>query len=107
MTDHRITAAIDAATHLLTDEAGQPSATYRAYLEHQQQHESARQTYQRAQVAALADPLKADQWPIESRTYQQGVDNAWNQWMVLGHKTAVEQAINLLTIQGINSGTSH
>lgn len=66
---------------------------YVAYKRYRAAYEEAQRAYADAYKKALSDPGKLNQWPIEGVSLQNQVDAAMSDWIELGHKNEIEQAI--------------
>jgi hypothetical protein len=103
-------AALDKATKILyvldqTDPANpvivDKTDLYKTYQKNALAYAKAKANYAINQAATLTDPAKANLWPQISATYQQAVDDAWDDWKTEGADT-IEPALALYESQGIN-----
>lgn len=74
---------------------------YNNYIKNAGAYADAKKAYADAQAAAQADPVKAQSWPVDSATYQQKVDNAWDAWKTEG-ADKVERALDITKSVGIS-----
>jgi hypothetical protein len=93
-------AAYDKATALLMDKDGNPTAHYESYMKYEDEYKSKVKSKNKAYASAFTDPAKLQMWPIEGKTYQDDVDEAWDRWTSFGFKEEVENAIATLAAQG-------
>ncbi len=77
------------------------SPLYKNYLNNAQTYSDAKAAYTKAQQEAQADPVKAAAWPVDSASYQQKVDNAWNDWKTEGAPD-VERALDIIGSVGVS-----
>src|SRR5690349_17983846 len=84
------------ARRLLLNDNNQPTDYYRAYLNYQKAYQEKKMILENAQTSAMSDPKKLQNWPIAGVHYAQEVNQAWDNWVALGYKQTVEQAIALL-----------
>jgi len=91
------------ARALLQDPSGRPTPAYSSYLQQQQNHQAARQSYDDAFAAAQRDPVALQAWPVVGRSYQRAVDAAYDRWVALGHKTEVERALAVLAAPAVEA----
>jgi hypothetical protein len=92
--------AYDAATAKLQDKDGNPTPHYQAYLNYQDAYNTKVRSWQRAYAIAFTDPMKLQQWPIQGRSYHEDADAAMDQWVGLGFKNEIDNAIATLAAQG-------
>jgi hypothetical protein len=99
-----VQASIDSANATLytTDEFGDimPTPVYAAYRRNAKAYAVAKATYAGAYAAAMSTPATQQVWPVQSATYQQTVDDAYNQLMTQG-ANKVELALSVLESVGI------
>jgi|GEM_PF-2542827 len=100
--DPSIKQAHEAAQAKLTDKDGNPTPHYQAYWRFKDEYNGKVKARDKAYAAALIDPKKLQNWPIEGRTYQDGVDKAMDRWVSLGFKFEIENAIAALKAQGMD-----
>jgi hypothetical protein len=93
-------AAYDKATSLLMDKDGNPTAHYELYMKYEDEYNSKVKSKNKAYASAFTDTAKLQMWPIEGKTYQDDVDEAWDRWTSFGFKEEVENAIATLAAQG-------
>jgi hypothetical protein len=84
----------------LTDKDGNPTPHYKAYMKYQEEWKNKVEALNKAHEDAFTNPIKLQQWPIESRLYQDDVDQAMNRWVALGFKQEIENAIDILAARG-------
>jgi len=77
------------------------SPLYKNYVTNAQAYADAKKAFADAQVAAQADPAKAQAWPVDSATYQQKVNDAWDAWKTEG-ADKVERALDIIKSVGIS-----
>jgi hypothetical protein len=103
-------AALDAAVKVLyvldeTDPANPvivgKTQLYQTYESNARKYAQAKANYSIGQAQTLVDPAKANLWPMLSSTYQEAVDDAWNDWKTEG-ADKIETALALYESQGIN-----
>lgn len=95
-----IKAAYDAATAKLMDKDGNTTPHYEAYMRYEDEYKSKVKAMNKAYANAFTDPAKLQMWPIEGKTYQDDVDEAWDRWSSFGFKQEIENAIATLAAQG-------
>lgn len=101
-----VQARIDAARKVLyeQDDEGNivgKSKLYKNYLQNATAYAQAKKAYADAQAATLNDPTKADTWPMDSVTFQNAVDEAFDSWKTEGAEK-VEQALDTIEAVGVN-----
>jgi hypothetical protein len=79
-------------TGLVTDD-GQPTARYAAYLKYREKYAKAKEEYDAAYAAALADPTQLQLWPLRGAGYQAAVDAASREWTSLGFKDEIDRQL--------------
>jgi len=89
-----------AAIVKLIDKQGNLTPHYQAYLQYENAYKRKVDARNKAHAAALTDPMKLQQWPVDGVIFQDEVDQAWDRWMGLGFKLEIEKAINTLAAQG-------
>jgi hypothetical protein len=95
-----IKAAYEKATAKLMDKDGNPSPHYEAYMRYEEEYKVKVKASNKAYANAFTDPAKLQMWPIEGKTYQDDIDEAWDRWTGLGFKEEIEAAIATLASQG-------
>ena len=99
-------AAYEKATASLMDKDGNPTAHYEAYMKYEDEYNSKVKSKNKAYANAFTDPAKLQMWPIEGKTYQDDVDEAWDRWSSFGFKEEIEKAIATLAAQGTDPALS-
>ncbi len=74
---------------------------YQTYESNARKYALAKANYAIAQATTLANPAQANLWPMISATYQETVDDAWNDWKTEG-ADKIESALAAYESQGIN-----
>jgi hypothetical protein len=75
------------------------SKLYKNYLKNALAYTQAKKDYADAQAAALADPVKAQTWPIDSALYQEKINQAYDAFKT-GGADMVERALHVLEAVG-------
>jgi hypothetical protein len=75
------------------------SKLYEMYQNNAAAYAKAKSDYAAAYARASADPAALQAWPVTGTTYQQAVDNAWNDWVSEG-KLKVENALAVIGTSG-------
>lgn len=91
---------IEGAKKLLISDDGKPSPKYQAYLQYARAVAEKERELNEAKLAAGQNLNLLQQWPITGKTYYEELQQAKDQWVVLGHKNEVEQALNVLKATG-------
>lgn len=95
----------DAAQAKLTGKDGKPTAHYVAYMRYADEYKLQEKAWQDAYAAAFDDPMQLQNWPIEGRSFVNGLDQALQRWVSLGFKTEIEEAMRTLAVQGSDPKT--
>lgn len=95
-------AAIKRAESVLMDEEGNSTRKYEKYMERREEYKEAVMTRDRMYASALTDPMRLQMWPIQGKLYQDEVEFKWNNWQGLGFKQEIEEALAVLSSQGID-----
>lgn len=112
--DPNLKKALDKAMKLLMkqdpDEADNPDAliptsAYEKYQRYRKAYNKSVQAYTAQYLAAAASPITLQMWPVTGKTYLSDVDSAMDEWISLGKKIEIENAIDLLAAQGTDSAT--
>jgi hypothetical protein len=77
------------------------SPLYKNYVKNAGTYADAKKVFADAQAAAQADQVKAQAWPVDSATYQQKVNDAWDAWKTEG-ADKVERALDIIKSVGIS-----
>lgn len=93
-------AAYVAAQAKLTDNDGNPTPHYQAYMQYEDAYKSKVRAWQRAYANAFTDPMKLQNWPNEGRLYEDDANEALDRWVALGFRHEIEQALDTLAAQG-------
>ena len=88
------------AKNLLVLDNGNPSPQYEAYLKFAKLVTEKERAMNEAKQMASQDFNRMRNWPITGKTFNDELQQAKNQWIVLGHKNEIEQAINVLKATG-------
>ena len=101
-------ARIDAARAVLyeLDDDGEilgPSDRYRRYQKNARAYAQAKADFATQQALILADPARADIWPMLAAPLQQSVDDAWDNFKTAGTEK-VEQALDTIESVGQSLG---
>ena len=75
------------------------SRLYEAYEKNAAAYANAKSDYAAAYAKAQSNPAALQAWPVAGKTYQQAVDNAWNDWVSEG-KLKVENALAVIGTSG-------
>src|SRR5690606_18968911 len=97
-----IKAALERAEKLMVDEEGNDTPKYEKYNQYRDEYYDAVRERDRQYANALSDPLKFNLWPMQGKIYQDDVDYAWDKWQSRGAKQEIEEAMALLSAQGID-----
>lgn len=97
-----IKAALARAEKLMVDEEGNDTQKYEKYNQYRDEYYDAVRERDRQYANALSDPLKFNLWPMQGKIYQDDVDYAWDKWQSRGAKQEIEEAMALLSAQGID-----
>ncbi|MGY1684967.1 hypothetical protein ACI8AK_05190 [Geodermatophilus sp. SYSU D00867] len=81
---------------LLRGSDGNPTAEYKAYLEHQAAFREAKRRYEKALTEAQQQPDLLRLWPIHGMALDKEVRAAYDRWVSFGHKEKVEAALTAL-----------
>lgn len=77
------------------------SKLYKRYVKNATAYAEAKKIFAEAQAAALADPIKAESWPLTSTFYQRQVDEAWDTFKGEGAEK-VERALDIIESAGVS-----
>jgi hypothetical protein len=88
------------AKALLISEDGKPTAKYEAYLKYAQLVSEKEQEMNKAREKTQKDFKLFHDWPMTSKVYYDALQQAKDQWLALGYKNEIEQAINTLKATG-------
>jgi hypothetical protein len=77
------------------------SKLYKRYAKNASAYSEAKKTFAETQAAALADPVKAEAWPLTSAFYQRQVDEAWDTFKGEGAEK-VERALDIIESAGVS-----
>ena len=112
VTDPLLKKSLDVATRLLMkpdpDDAESviETGTYTRYKDCRKKYFKAIQGYTAQYQAAAMNPVALQTWPVIGPTFKADVDSAWDDWINLGKKDQVENALNLLGSQGTDAATA-
>lgn len=84
----------------LMDTDGNTTVHYQQYLQYEEKWKTKVKAWHRAYASALSDPLKLQTWPTDGVAYQDDADEAMDQWVGLGFKEEIDNAIAVLAAQG-------
>ena len=88
------------AKKLLILDDGSPSPQYEAYLRFANLTTEKERAMNEAKLRASKDPMMMHNWPISGKMFNDELQQAKDQWIVLGYKKEIEQAINVLKAAG-------
>ena len=94
--------AVQKANEKLMTKEGDPTPHYEKYLQYRDEYQEAVRTRDKQYANALSDPMKMQMWPIQGKTYQDDVEFAWDKWQSFGFKQEIEEAVAVLSSQGID-----
>ena len=94
--------ALEKAKGELMTPEGDPTPHYEKYMQYREEYNEVVQTRNRQYANALTDPMKLQMWPVQGKMYQDDVNFAWDKWQSFGHKQKIEQAIAVMSSQGID-----
>lgn len=97
-----IKAAVEKAKAVIMDKDGNPTPHFSAYQQYRGMYEDKVNALNKAYAGALSDPKKLEMWPITGKTYQDDVNEAWDQWQGFGFKNEIQEAMDLLAAQGMD-----
>lgn len=97
-----IKASVEKAKLVLNDKDGNSTPKFEQYLRWREEYQSKVKSYQRVFAGALSDPMQLQMFPIQGKLYKDDIDFALDQWMGLGNKLEIDEAINVLAGQGID-----
>ncbi|MGC1310559.1 MAG: hypothetical protein WA885_25295 [Phormidesmis sp.] len=80
---------------------GYESRLYASYLDNAADYADAKHEYSKAQQEALADPRKAQSWPMDALYYQRKVDDAWDRLKTMGAER-IEKALDTIKSVGVS-----
>jgi hypothetical protein len=76
---------------------------YKAYKEYQEKYADALRNYANEYLAAMSTRITAQLWGTTGKGALQKVDRAWDEWVSLGYKEFIEQAIDNLSAMGTDA----
>ncbi|MVM29460.1 hypothetical protein GO755_05410 [Spirosoma sp. HMF4905] len=88
------------AKRLLVLEDGRPTPQYQAYLKFAKLATEKEREMNEARQGASQDFTKMRNWPITGKIFGDELQQARNQWIALGYKNEIEQAISVLKATG-------
>jgi hypothetical protein len=88
--------AYEKAKSTLIDKEGNPTPHYQAYLKYEEEWKNKRKAHGAAYENALTNPLKLHMWAVEGKQYIDDINSAMDQWITLGYKVEIENAIKIL-----------
>lgn len=94
--------AIKKAQRILQTEDDNTTVKYEKYLHYRGEYMDAVRNRDRQYASALTDPMRLQMWPIQGKLYLDDVKFAWDNWQSLGFKQEIEEAIAVLSSQGID-----
>lgn len=97
-----IKAALLRAEKLMVDEEGNDTPKFAKYNQYRDEYYDAVRERDRQYANALSDALKFNLWPMQGKIYQDDVEYAWDKWQSRGAKQEIEEAMALLSAQGID-----
>ncbi len=100
--NENIKAALQRAEEIMVDEEGNDSPKYAKYNQYRDEYYDAVRERDRQYANALTDPMKFNLWPMQGKVYQDDIDYAWDKWQARGAKQEIEEAMALLSAQGID-----
>ena len=80
---------------------GYETRLYESYIENADEYADAKFEYSQAKQAALSDPIKAENWPMDSLYYQRKVDQAWDRLKTSGSER-IEKALDTIKSVGVS-----
>lgn len=80
------------------------SKLYEMYEKNAADYAKAKSQYAERWAKVQSDPVALQAWPLTATTYQQAVDNAWDDW-VSGGKVKVESALAVINTRGNSAET--
>lgn len=92
---------------LIKDEEGYYISTgyktrmYEEYLDYADDYAEAKYDYSQAKQMALADPVRAQHWPMDSVYHQRKVDQAWDDLKTAGAER-IERALDVIKSVGVS-----
>jgi hypothetical protein len=79
------------------------SLLYKMYQQNAAAYAKAKKDYADAYAEALADPIKLQNWPLAGRSYQQKIDQAYDEWKT-ADAAKIERALAILESVGADKG---
>lgn len=68
------------------------SPEWRVYAQYRARYEWRREQLRRREAEVQQDPVALQNWPMERKSFADGVEQALRDWETLGHKSEVEAA---------------
>jgi hypothetical protein len=94
--------AVEKSKSIMQTPEGDSTPHFDKYLQYRDEYQEAVQNRDRQYGNAFSDPMKLQMWPIQGKTYQDDVNFAWDKWQALGFKQEIEEAMAVLSSQGID-----
>lgn len=94
--------AVEKSKAVMQTPEGDSTPHFEKYLQYRDEYTEAKQNRDRQYGNALSDPMKFQMWPRQGKTYQDDVDFSWDKWQSLGFKQEIEEAMSVLSSQGID-----
>lgn len=80
---------------------GYESRLYEEYIANADEYADAKYDYSQAKQAAVSDPVRAQNWPMDSVYHQRKVDQAWDRLKTSGSER-IEQALDTIKSVGVS-----
>jgi hypothetical protein len=100
--DDEMKKALEDAKAVMMDKDFVPTPKYEAYERYSEEYRDAVKSRDRQYANSLSDPMMMQMWPIQGKTYQDDIDEAWDKWQSFGFKAEIDKAIATLSSQGID-----
>lgn len=94
--------AVEQANATMMTKEGETTVHFEKYLQYRDEYQESVRTRDKQYANALSDPMKLQMWPIQGKTFQDDVEFAWDKWQSFGFKQEIDQAIAVLSSQGID-----
>lgn len=82
------------------------TGTYQRYKDYRRKYYRAIQNYTAQYTAAMASPVSAQTWPVVGKAAFNECESAMEDWVSLGKKDKVEEALAVLGSQGTDAATA-
>ena len=76
---------------------------YKAYKEYQEKYSDSLRNYATEYLVAMSNRQTAQLWGVTGKIPMQKVERAWDEWVSLGSKEIIEQAIDNLSAMGTDA----